>query len=71
MTSDFPSLLSRIMAGDHPELGDPPPLPPGYGRGIEAPEWYQPDTFTGRRYQLWRVRSVMWQTLQSKLASDR
>jgi hypothetical protein len=49
----------------------PPPPPMGYGPGVEAPEWYLPDTFTGRRYQLWRLRSVVWQTLQRKLASVR
>ncbi len=50
--------------------GAPPP-PPGYGVGIDPPEWFPMDTFTGRRYQLWRLRSVMWQRLQQKLASAR
>lgn len=44
-----------------------PPVPPGYGRGVGPPEWYMPDTFTGRRHELWRLRSVLWDLLQKGL----
>lgn len=41
-----------------------PPPPPGYGTETEAPEWFMPDTFTGRREQLGRLHAVLWAMLR-------
>ena len=46
-----------------------PRPPPGYGRGTDPPDWYRPDTFTGRRYELYRLRSALWEVLLNRMAS--
>ena len=47
--------------------GDAPPPPPGYGTGISAPEWYEPDSTTGRLAKIALLRETLWALLRARL----
>jgi hypothetical protein len=41
------------------------PLPPGYGQGASAPEWWD-DSTTGRLAEIARLRAILWRVMQAK-----